>query len=139
MAAPVQPGYIAGGNISPRRFVYLSDEWTVTQCGAGTRAIGISGHGDRYAPGTAFDSGTTAYAATAGQYLLVYPPGYETVLEAGLPITVATENRLKSDANGRGIPVTTSGDKYGALALENASASGQIIRVAVVDGEMAVN
>lgn len=123
-------GFRAGGNVSPARFVKINGEYTVTQCGAGEMPVGISQEYVRYAPGTAWDD---TYAATSGQYLLVYQPGALCAIDAGHTVTAG--DFLKSDANGRGI-TAGAGDKYGAQALESSSGSGDRIRVRVAQGEL---
>lgn len=123
--------YKASGNISPCRFVVLSDQWTVAQADATpSTAPFVSLYWSQYAPGTPFDDG---YIATDGDPVGVMQVEGETNIDTGLPVTAG--NYLKPDANGRAIPAT-SGAYYGAQALESASASGVRIRCRVVGGTM---
>lgn len=128
------PAYLAGGNISPSRFVIgssVQDYWVTQAAAASTRPFGISHEYVRYAPGTPFDDG---FAATASQQIPIYGDTELCPLESGA--SFAAGQYLKSDGNGRGIPVTT-GTYYGARALAGASASGQRVRVQVCGGYLA--
>jgi hypothetical protein len=127
------PSYVAGGNISPSRFVVMSGEFTVTQADAtpGEPPIGISSEATMFAPNTPFDNG---YAAISGySNFRVYQLGDVCYINAGNTITGG--DYLKPDANGRGIPAT-AGTYYGAVALETATASGQEIRCVVIGGNI---
>lgn len=46
---------------------------------------------------------------------------------------VAVGDRLTADSDGKGVPTTTSTNKYGAIAMEN-GAAGDIIAVRVAQG-----
>jgi len=117
----------ANGNIAPSRFVIsdTSADGKVTQAGAGGRVIGVSQQGTRRTPYSSLDDG---YAAIAGEDLMVYTQGAECWLELGG--TVANGDRLKSDANGKGVATTTDRDEWGAVAMQ-AGASGKLIKVRV--------
>jgi hypothetical protein len=125
------PSFVAGGNISPSRFVVLSGEFIVTQSGAtpGIPPIGISSEATMFPPNTPFDNGYAAIADYSN--FRVYVDGDICYINAGAAFTGG--DYLKPDANGRGITVTT-GTYYGAEALETATASGQQIRCKVVGG-----
>ena len=72
--------------------------------------------------------GVARSAGAAGERVTINILGTSTV-EAGA--AVAANATLKSDASGRAIPWATSGAKI-ALALEAASAAGQMIEVLLI-------
>lgn len=117
----------SGGNVAPSRFVTLSTtaDNTVTQCGTDGHVYGISQAGVRRTPYSSLDDG---YAAISGEDLEVFGVGEVCLLEVSA--TVAAGDRLKSDTNGKGTPVTTTLDNYGAIATVSA-VSGQVIMVEV--------
>ena len=127
--------FSASGQISPRRFVKVSGDFKVAQCGAGDQAVGISQSNVYGPPGTLYDDGFAANpSATPPRYeLLVYQIGETCLLDTGKPVTAG--NRLKADLNGMGIPTTADGDFYGAIAAEGCAASGATIRVTVTPGQ----
>jgi hypothetical protein len=124
--AAVNPSLIAGGNISPSRFITLSttENATALQAGAGARVIGVATEGAHDAPIT----GSSALAAADGDYFRWHPLGDECLLDVAATITAG--DVLKSDANGKGVVADTDEDAVGAIALE-AGASGEKIRVLV--------
>lgn len=115
----------ANGNITMSRFVKIdtSGDNLVAQAGAGDKVCGISQAGSRRTPYSSLDDG---YAAIAGEDLQVFGDNEECWLEAGA--TIAAGDRLKSDASGKGTPVASNNDEYGAIAI-NAGTSGLLIRV----------
>lgn len=132
-------GFIAGGNISPSRFVKATTpNRTVVQCsGATDLIIGISGIGTHNLPGTiggvAIDDG---YHAISGLPCEVFLPedsarGQIILLELGG--TVAWGDTLTSDGSGKGITTVTDANWYGARALSS-GVSGQLIKVQVITG-----
>lgn len=132
----VVPQVVAGGDIYPARFVKLSSsaDHTVLQGTDNSELIGISQSGSNKAPLS--DLVSTAKAAEAGQNLQIFTEGDVCLLEAGATITRG--NLLKSDANGKGVPIATSGttiQNYGAVALEN-GANGELIKVQVRFGKV---
>lgn len=102
---------VANGNVSPRRFVV-----PVTGAGNGQRAIqatgstrpylGISGDFTRYPPGSPSDDG---YCAVAGENLTYFAPGQSCNLDIGATDITDCGTPLKSDANGKGTPMLTTG------------------------------
>lgn len=124
------PG-VAGGNISPSRFVRLSTaaDNTYLQAGAGEKIVGVSQKGTRRAPYGSLDDG---YAAIAGENILVFAQGMTCGLELGG--TVAAGDRLKADADGKGVAAGT-GEEYGAIAPQ-AGTSGDVIEVQVDLGKL---
>lgn len=123
----------AGGNIGPCLFAKLSTsaDFTALVAGANEVTIGITDEGSRNAPGTAADDGLMA---VAGENINVFGPGRVCLLTLGG--TVARGARIKSDANGAGVTVATTGttvQEYGAIALQSGT-SGQKIRVRVTQG-----
>jgi hypothetical protein len=124
-------GGVAGGNISPCRFIKLgSGPGIVVQATAGDPIYGISGSGTHTAALAGLDDG---YCAVSGENCPHYSdPGTICLLEAGASFSEGA--LLKSDANGKGIAVASTGDAYGAVALDAASAAGQWIPVKIQFG-----
>jgi hypothetical protein len=120
----------ANGNIAPSRFVKLdtSADNKVLQAGAGGIVFGVSQAGTRRTPYNGLDDG---YAAIAGEDLEVFGQSEVCLLELGG--TVSPGDRLKSDADGKGVATTTNLDEYGAIARV-AGTSGQLIPVEVRPG-----
>lgn len=118
----------ANGNVAPSRFVKLdsSDDGLCLQADAGAVVFGVSQPGTRRTPYGSLDDG---YAAIAGEDLLVYGPGEWPMLE--LAAACSNGERLKSDADGKGTPVTADKDEYGAVA-QASGAAGELIPVLVV-------
>lgn len=117
-------GKIAGGNIAPCRFVVLGTGNTVTQSGANGLVWGISDKATRNAPLSGLDDG---YAAVSGDMLNVIGPGDdEALLELGG--TVSIGQRIKSDADGKGVAATANLDCVGAICLQ-AGVSGDFVKV----------
>lgn len=115
----------ANGNVAPSRFVKTdtSGDNLVAQAGAGEQVFGISQADTRRTPYSTLDDG---YCAIAGEDLKVFSVGEVCLLELGG--TVTPGNRLKSDANGKGVAVTANNDEYGAVAIV-AGTSGQLVMV----------
>ena len=118
----------ASGNISPSRFVTVAtaSAFYVEQAtGAAVEIVGISQEGTRYAGGSLGDDG---YAATTGVQIMVYddPNEDECLLLLGSAVTAG--DLLTSDSSGRGIPVTATGQWFGAQAKQT-QASGALARV----------
>ena len=126
------PNLIAGGTIRPSRFVRI-DATAAKTCREGSatcQVIGISQTGTNYPPLS--DIYSTTNAATNGQYVQLFGDGDVCLLEAGDSIT--TGDRLKSDSVGSGVTILTTGttnQNVGAVALEDASAAGELILVQV--------
>jgi hypothetical protein len=121
----------AGGNILPSRFVKLTSAAMVTQAGDNEEIIGVAFEGTQKAP--LRDYVSTPYAAEPGQSVAVYSTGEVCLVEAGT--TISAGNLLKSDSQGRAIPIATSGtviQNYGAVALDAATAAGEKVRVLVL-------
>lgn len=122
--------YKARGTINPSRFVVASGEQDscVNQAGANSVVVGISQEWNQDAP----IPGAGTDAATSGELVKVYDINETCWLELGA--TVARGDRLKSDANGQGTPIATTGttpQQIGARALQ-AGTSGQLVRVQVL-------
>lgn len=124
---------IANGNIAPCRFVRLdtTNEGRVVQSGAGEEVWGISQPYERRH--TLLSDG---YAAIAGENVNVIGPGDDEAL-LDLGGTVAVGDRLKSDANGKGVTASVDKDKAGAIAL-TAGVSGERIKVKPIRYDVAV-
>ena len=128
------PSYIAKGDVYTCRFVKSdgTNDFAVVQATANDVVRGISQEGNREAP---IPSVTSSLAAQDGESLKVYGETQECLLELGG--TVAAGDRLKSDANGKGVNIATTGtteQNIGAVALEG-GASGAKIRVQVAISE----
>lgn len=119
----------ATGNISPSRFVKLvTAADSVGQSGTNEAIYGISQEFPRAAP----VEGASAYAAAAGEELMVYTAGDDEgcLLEIGSGgITLGV--MLTSDTDGKGIALASTAAtlfNVGAIALETGSA-GDFVRV----------
>lgn len=125
---------VASGSIAMNRFVKLDTtaDGKVLQCGAGEKVYGISHQSSRRAPFSSLDDG---FAAIAGEGLMIYGPGNNSKCGLELGGTVAAGDRLKSDANGKGVATVTNLDEYGALAM-SAGVSGEVIEVELRTGMM---
>lgn len=127
---------VARGNIAPFRFVRVdtTTENGCVQAGDNTDVIGVAQGGTNKPEVSGLI--TAEYAAENGQPIRVAGVGAITLVEAGA--TVTPGQYLKSDANGRAVPVATSGtviQNYGAIALQGGTA-GSLIRVMVVIGKV---
>jgi hypothetical protein len=130
------PGLIANGTIYPSTFIKMNSAiispggFQALQAGANDRVIGIAFEGTEQPP---LPSSTYPLpAATAGNSIPWYSNGQSPVLlQLGASAVVAGQ-RLVSDANGKGIPMATTGapQNVGATALESAPA-GALCRVQV--------
>jgi hypothetical protein len=127
-----RPTFIADGNISPSVFVTLAGtgkNLKVVEATANSKIIGVSQEGTRRAPGTAADDG---FAAIAGETLTVHLPGEICLLEADAAVVPGAY--LESAADGQGLTAVTTAAtvrQIGAIALEDASAAGEKIKVLV--------
>lgn len=119
---------IAGGNISPSRFVtktQSSGEAVISQAGANADVFGVSQPSTRWQAWAAVDDG---YAAVATEMVTAYGVGQTCKL--AIAGTVAAGDLLKSDSAGRGVATTTDKDRVGARA-NHAGVSGDVIEVTV--------
>lgn len=121
---------VAGGNISPSRFVKLDtgNDGKALQCGAGEMAYGISGPDVRNFPYGSLDDG---YHAVAGTNCRVFGLGERCWLELGGTVTPGV--LLKSNADGKGVAVSANNDFYGAVSIQGGVA-GDLIEVEVRSG-----
>lgn len=120
---------VANGNIAPARFVKIDTtaDGKVLQCGAGDQVYGVSQPGTRRTPYGSLDDG---FAAIAGENLQIYGLGEkEIMLELGGAVTRG--DRLKADANGKGVTTTSANDEVGAVAMAS-GASGDLVPVEVI-------
>lgn len=129
------PNLVAAGNIYPSRFVksYASGDNAVVQAGANEAICGISNEAGRSAP---IPEVSTNYAAISGDALQVYGLGDTCLLELG--DTVTRGNLLKGDADGKGVPIASSGttlQQYGARALKS-GVVGEKVLVQIVQGSV---
>ncbi len=127
---PLQKGFRAGGTIRKSRFVKLdvANDSTVLECTTDDEIFGISAEFSRDAPRS--DVSTSGVnAALIDDFVRIFGEADVTLLEAGATFFASTD--LKSDATGRGIAATAGTDPTGAIALEEATAVGQLVRVQV--------
>jgi len=128
------PRLVAGGTIYPCRFVKFSTaaDDRGLQATANDKLIGISYPNGKYSPLS--DLVTDNPHAAAADPIQLLGDGEQGLLELG--DTVTRGDKLKSDADGKGESVATSGttlQQYGAIALES-GVSGDKIRVFVLLG-----
>lgn len=127
--------FIASGDINPCRFVTRDSDanYSVSEADANEIVAGISGSGTRSAP---YPGLASALHAAANDTVVVHQePDDEVLLEAGG--TFNAGDRLKSDADGKGVAIAGTGttiQHFGAIANEAATASGQLVRVKVKVG-----
>ena len=125
------PQLVAVGNINPCRFVKLdtTEDNSAAEADANEVVIGISEEGTEAAP---IPSQTTQYHASDGTPVGLYSSGDMCLLKAGSG-GWAAGGRLKSDADGQGVAIATTGttvQNIGAIGLE-ACAEGSLGRVQV--------
>lgn len=129
------PNFQASGDIRPSRFVTQDGDFTCAESNANDRIVGVSMEGTRTAPIS--DVVLTNLAAQVGESLKTYGDGEECLIELGDTVVVATEARLKADADGKAVPVATSGttvQNIGGFALQG-GISGDLIRMVVQPGQ----
>lgn len=110
---------IAGGTIGTAVFVKVSTaaDNTVLQCSSGDRPIGISTPSQKLAP----IPNASSYAAASGDPVTIFGLGDICNLVAGSG-GFTRGDLLKPEAStGFGLPVGSSGDIFGAIALESAA------------------
>ncbi|GAB6165613.1 hypothetical protein JCM19992_16130 [Thermostilla marina] len=126
------PQLVAAGDIRPCRFVKIAAQHKAAECDANELPIGVSQQGTDKPEIENLSSATLA--AAAGESLQIYSVGDVCLLEAGA--TINAGDRLKSDADGKGVPIATTGtalQNYGAVALQD-GAAGELVRVFVLIG-----
>jgi hypothetical protein len=129
------PVLISGGDVRPARFVKMdtSEQVQALEANANETVIGISRDETKFAPLS--DLTVSANAAEDGDAIPMLGDGEIGILTAGAAVT--SGNYLKSDNDGKGVPIATTGttlQRYGAVALEDAAADGDKIRVQVQIG-----
>lgn len=123
------PNLVATGNVYPCRFVKVgATSNSGAQATAGDPAVGISQNWTRSVNLEGAISVSSPYIAIAGEGIPLWGLGQEALLELGG--TVAAGNRLKSDADGKGVVAAAADGAY-AVALQS-GVSGNFIRVVVV-------
>lgn len=129
------PSFTAEGDIRPSRFVKIgAADFACLEADANNETLGIAHEGTEEAP---IPSVSTNLAASSGGQLRVYGEGEECLLELGSG-GATLGGKLKSDADGKGVDIATTGTTiqyYGAVALEAGSA-GDLIRVIVQRGSV---
>lgn len=131
------PTLISGGNIYPNRFVMMdsSEDQQGIQATANAVTVGISGDSTKYPPLTGLVS-NTYHAEDGDPITLRGAEESQTLLELGG--TVAAGDYLKSDSNGKGVAIATSGttpQNVGARALK-AGVSGDLLEVEVMNASV---
>lgn len=112
------PHLIAGGDIRPCRFVKISGEMTALECDANDKVIGISQEGATQPPLS--DLSITELAGSSGKSMELHSAGDVCLLVIGSG-GVTAGDRLKSDADGKGVAILLTGtvrQEWGAIALE---------------------
>ena len=125
------PQLVATGNIRPCRFVKMDtgEDNSGAEADANEVTLGISEEGTEAAP---IPSQTTQYHASDGTPIGLYSAGDICLLKAGSGGWTRGD-RLKSDADGQGVTIASSGttvQNIGAIGLESA-AEGAFGRVQV--------
>lgn len=127
------PNFMAEGTIRPSRFVKIGTvEDKALEADANDIVIGIAMESTNQPP--LEDLVTTQIAANAGQHFRMYGDGDVCFIEVGE--TVAPGDRLKSDAEGVGMKILTTGtviQHFGARVLES-GVIGELVRVQVLIG-----
>jgi hypothetical protein len=121
------PGWLAGGDIRPSRFLMASAAFTAVEADGTTGPIiGVSQEAVHGAPGTAFDDGFAA--TTAYPEFRTYGVAEQCFVVAGAAFDAGVF--LESDANGAA--VARSGAAFiGGYSLDAATASNQLVRIIV--------
>lgn len=128
--ANTPPNFRASGDIRPCRFVKISGNFTVAEADANEDAVGVAYQDGKFAPLN--DLVTTNNHAASGDIVRLYSDGDVCLLEYGGTVTAG--QYLKSDADGKGVAVATTGTTNQlarALALDGGS-SGEKHQVMLV-------
>jgi hypothetical protein len=125
-----QQSYTAGGDIRPARFVKISGEDTVTACGAGEFAIGVSRQHVRSTP---LPESTQVNNAIAGDPITPFAMGETCYIEAGGNITAGAF--LKSGA--AGVAVVAGNDEFFNAIARAPAASGAMVKAYLINGRTA--
>lgn len=119
---------LAGGDISPARFVYVSAAFTVSQCTAITQTpIGVATEATKDPPGL---TGASALAAEAGDQISVWPIGQMCKVSAGAAFSAGA--LLSTAADGQAITATGTGTVVAAIAFEAATAADQLVDILIL-------
>lgn len=126
-----QPLMRVGGTVRTSRFVKLSttENRTLLEADAGEFVIGISSEATQDAP----VDGASTNAGESGDMMEWHGIAETCLLKTGSGGLTAGD-LVKSDADGQGV-TASAGDKYGAIALSDASA-GELADVMVLIGEL---
>lgn len=132
--ANTPPNLRATGTIRTCRFVKLSGDNTGAEADANEDAIGISYQSGKNPPLN--DLVSSNPHAESGDPIQIYGEGDICLLEYGDTVTAGLD--LKSDADGKGVPVATTGTTIQlarAKALEGGS-SGEKKRVQIIRNDI---
>lgn len=132
MGVPQLQG-VAGGTIRVCRFLKVSDSHTFAEADANEWVAGIASEGSADNPAT----GTAGNAAESGDQFQFYGDGEICLLAINDTVDCSAASLLKSDADGLGVNIATTGttvQNYGAEALEDGVA-GDRIRVRIIRGK----
>lgn len=125
-------GCVANGNVYPSRLVIIDSTGAankvVTATAATTQLYGVAQAGTRRVPYSGLDD---AYAAIAGENVMVFTVGDRCMVEAGAAVTAG--DLITSDSVGRGITASTTNYVVGE-ALQSASAAGELFEIRVQPG-----
>lgn len=122
----------SGGVIRVGRFVKISAAYTVSECDAGERTVGISDMGGSDAPIPSVTN-DPPYAAESGDVVAVHTNDGETCLLYIGTGGCTAGDLLKADADGAGVALAESAgskEEAGAIAEETRSA-GEYARVMI--------
>lgn len=121
----------ADSNITPARFIKVSDANEGATCSAGTDLpVGVAHESVEDLNGLNGLSATYHRTSTSPQAIEFYGAGRVCLIEAGAAVT--SPARLMSDSSGRGVTATST-NYSAAVALEDASGAGVLIRCLVTD------
>lgn len=116
------PNLMAGGNISPSRFVMMdTDPNQCIQATDNAETIGVTHDSTNYAPLS--DQTVSEYAAKDGQNVRLFGDGDVCLITAAEALSVGDE--VKADGDGKAQAIATTGttnQQVAAVMLEAASA-----------------
>lgn len=111
------PSFKASAAIAKMRFVKISGDFTVAQCGAGEVAFGVSSEGTAVAP---LPNASTNAAEIDG-LVRIYGPGETALIEVAAAVTAG--QFVKPDANAKAV-VAASTNQYSGQVLQGQATVG---------------
>lgn len=115
------------GNVAPSRFVKLDSTQLGGYClqaGSGDKVIGVAEPGVRQPPIVGLDDGFAGIQNSNA--IEIFTTNDECWVECGGAVNFG--DLLKPDANGRAVTAGSDGDFFGAIALQQSTASQQLVR-----------